>query len=424
MNIIDDLPLNVLSTLLRVVAIDNDTGWGMGRSSGEHNHSHCRHHPCLDLICVDGRFRDEWCGNAHLRASVLVERCKEGGPSRALRRAAEHGDKSVVKCLVRNFGADPRSRNDYALRAVARSGSYTCDEETCSSLVRFLIEECGADVHSGDDAALRWAARNGRVRTVNDLLSKHGARVSAAKGRALRWAIREGHARVVETLCTFGARARARKDEAVRVAASCGHADIVEMLIYRFGAGARALNDEALRSAVMNGHARVAELLLSRYRADVNACDGEALCNACRRGDVEMAEMLLVRFRADARDGKALCSAGSEMHAVRFFSNGDETSREQLRKSASETLIRMADLLIGRFKADVHALDDETLRKAAEEDLYEAVEVLIDLYGADVHAVKDIEHRFKSRRYNKVEYVDSPMYRILNARKYAETRCT
>jgi len=113
-------------------------------------------------------------------------------------------------------------------------------------------------------------------------------------------------------------------------------------------------------------HYTVIEILLSRYGANVNSKDGEegVLQTAAGAGNAEIVEMLIDRFKAD----------------VHLFYD------EALHLAIKNGHCELVCTLIQRFKADVHALNDYALFCATENGHADIVEMLIDRFGADVHS--------------------------------------
>jgi len=113
-------------------------------------------------------------------------------------------------------------------------------------------------------------------------------------------------------------------------------------------------SDCALVQASKRGLLRVVDMLLSKHFADVHAFD-----------DRDRIWIIFFPF-------------GDEDHCVR-----DDAA---LRYAAKNGHVAVVDLLLKKYKADVHACNGATLRWAAQNGHIAVVDLLLKKYDADVHA--------------------------------------
>jgi ankyrin repeat protein len=230
--------------------------------------------------------------------------------SNVLLWAAEHGDESIVKLLLKTNLVDKDQIRQMPLSWASRNGNET--------EVKLLLEiENVNEVDKDMRTSLSWAADNGHEAVVKLLLETGKVNVDSRdrNGRTpLLWAATNGHEAVVELLLKTGKVDVNLGDLHERTplswAAMNGHEAVVKLLLEtgKVNVDSRDMYGRTpLSLAAENGHEAVVKLLLETGKVNVDSRDRNGrtpLLWAAVKGDEAVVKLLLKtgKVNVDSRD--------------------------------------------------------------------------------------------------------------------------
>jgi hypothetical protein len=298
------------------------------------------------LKVVDVAYATQTAGALVVTDAMLVEVCERGDLAqlrhwgqqgvrartwRLLRAAAANNHLDVMRCLVKELGADVKQADDQGQTTLY----VACDRGSLPVLL-CLVNELGADVNQGDEEGwtpLHIAAQRGHLGVVRCLLDELSADVSKQDSNGstgIIWAAREGKLDVVRCLVReFGADINHADHDgctALMATAARKHAALAKWLV-KAGADPQAKNAENENAADISRAEGASTEQIAYLEAKAHCANpgcsgaGTKKCQGCMQGRYCGPACHVAHWpnhRAECRRlGAALKNAQAELHEGR-----------------------------------------------------------------------------------------------------------